>query len=743
MIPHFVVDGGTSSSKPVVPKPVVNANSGKYGLGIDKVFGSAKSYFRQQEIESQPQNHEHLGAASIYFTSPHSKRPSITVIDPLRYDGDKFEDEGIELPALAAAQLPSPPCTPLQEEVEYFWRSGRHYPYNQGREEQNSYFDNEEVRVGVMRPGIKVNVIREFEERGKYLEAAADVVDTAASEPGCTSSLGGGDPISASSELQSPRVWFSQSTFASTLRKSPAITNDGPKSPPLKSLMLSPKSPTFPIFRSLTNPGSPGSAWKRAQKIKERFRRPLIRQRSATASGLCVTPSEIPAPTPCTFQHRRAGSASKIAEWYPFSSKNRRGKTEDKDIDVYWRAEKGQSSGGGGIEMADFVDLTDPFASPTPGFALPKWVDGGMAGSSSDVGHHRTRSGDRSELTPVGSAKGKEREWSVADGGRESERIGGVAVSSKATTWGRVPVVVGNERGYDRDVTVMDYPSMLRAEKRERKRRISMKERKIGGGVITRPDSPMPVHATLSVTHSRSMSIDRMVGLLEDTVEIPMEAGIGLGSSFRRKRQPIKQKGSQQSLRSVQNGHTPFRPSVSSIPNSVSSYFSIPPPPPPLWLKEEIELDRFGGGDERGRLGKKETVLNMGRTRNGSPIPIDVRKRLKTESRRKGSPVPILFRSSSGPGGGGDASVDRRYMREVSGCSSSSTPIMALDKEGVRSLNAGRCKGGDHILKRHLEDESSLDVELNLEEMLLAQKLLRRLDSVYCCDDDEREDLTK
>ncbi|EKM75561.1 hypothetical protein AGABI1DRAFT_109320 [Agaricus bisporus var. burnettii JB137-S8] len=755
MIPHFVVDGGdypeTSSLKPITD-PVINVDKGKYGLGIDRIFNSAKSRFCQQDIFSHPRSDGHFGSASSSFTSPRPKRPPILVFDQVQYDDDeKFEDEGIELPVLATAQLPSPPTTPRAKGVDQPWQDGCHYPYNHHHlQERDSYFDREEVRVGVMRPGIKVNVIREFEEREKYQEAVADVVDTAASEPGCTSSSGSGDTVPASSISRSPRIWFSQYTFSPTSSKSPAITNNGPTSPSAKSLTLSPKSSTFSIFRSSTNPGSPKSAWKRAQRIKAKLRRPLTLHHSATASSPNVTSLDFAAAASHKFVHRKAGSASKIAEWYPFTSKNKQGKREDNDRDTYWKGEEGRDSGG--IEMADFVDLTDPFASPTPGFALPKWIDNGTAGSSSDVGHQRamertSMSEGRSELTSVGSAKGKGREWdTTGSGGRENEKVGGVMLTSKTTMWGRVPVVIGNEAGYDRDVNVMDFPGMLRMERRgkgSRKRQTSGKERRVGGRGVKRPDSPMPVPTTPSFTHSRSMSIDRMVDVLEDIMDAPGHVGLGLGSSLKRKPEHMRRKGSRQSLRSVQDGSTTLKPFVPATPNLPSSYFSIPTPSLP---NKDIEPDRFGDDNVNGRLSRWEKGKNRERTRNGSPIPIGMRSRLQTSLRRKGSPVPILFRSPSGYSHGGGASMDGRHMKEFGRIPSSSSPTStkALERETMRSRTAERRKvGGDHVLKRYLEDESSVDVELNLEEILLAQKLLRRLDSVYHCDDyDEREDET-
>lgn len=719
-----------------------------------------------------------------------SPDPGLDVIP--QEDEDKLQfvnDEGIELPVLplhtyssnansgsassmvvlGLGQLPSPPDTPRARirtrsapppplPPPPYWLStpsdpaAHHDPIiNPISTVDYSYTHEEEeqVRIGMVSPAEKPNLtVRDFfagidvdDDRYHQDEYACamsgEVVDTAVSEPG----HGGFFPSSSAygrrgyvideleeDRITNPRVFFTSESRSPTptpthiwptpvTQRSPTFSSPASwigrrpvksRSTMSLSLPLGSGSRSASAQRSpeLPSPRLGGSGgWRRAEKFKERLMRGRFNypgrtlsfsqstsqvveegvredvdsivigeggkekasergkkghKRTGTWGSISISKSPIipttPTLTPATFTASSASTSGLTDwEWYPFTSnKSKSSSSTHINNDTFKRkqlpsADSGQQQTG---DIADFVDLTDPFASPTPGFTLPKWVAGhngssGAAGTTSvsDLGHSGSTNWSGCDGT-TGGVKGKMKEvvWGEAESGEENEEVHGTRMTKSSAQWGKLPPVpplpiltsfAGNG------------PDVRKSEKTRGRERTTRKRRK-------RPDSPMPM---------RMMSSRRLPRIVVDDHTEGLDESIGEVSSMQMRMDVPERPGSPSPpLETLSLGV--------SISRSMGMGLGI------RGLEESMQVDDDVLG---GALRRKETntnVASMSR-KSGKLSAGDTRRR------RNGSPVPIPF---------------RRMTR-------------------------------DYEVQEEERGEGIMMEGLDLEEVFLAQRLLRRLNS--------------
>ncbi|KAJ3572910.1 hypothetical protein NP233_g2768 [Leucocoprinus birnbaumii] len=385
-------------------------------------------------------------------------------------------------------------------------------------------------------------------------------------------------------------------------------------------------------------------------------------------------------------------------DWYPFTSKSRSSHTLDSTTNTNpkKKRDRGANPTGTSIELlsptlasssstsvepacetADFVDLTDPFASPTPGFTLPKWIGNNGSGQSvSDVGHYGTYhyAGGSSSWCGDGGLKGKGKEkakegygWEDAEEGLTgfNDHYRGIGGKSRSSAqWGKLPpvppipthVVTSSAS----DLGHYGYEIMRKREKNQASTSTS------GVGVVgrkarkKRPDSPMP----MKLIPSRGVgggTIERVVGDSEKRCEVEnveMDESVEVDDEI------------------------PERPGSPVPPSTPGSPMAFVGPE----LSTSMSMATSGGvvddilggglGRKKGSTKKSQGQTSRTRARNGSPVPIPFRRRNTGASR------------------------SRREDRRGEGTS-------------------------------HREGEGDGDglEGLDLEEVLLAQRLLRRLNS--------------
>ncbi|KXN85851.1 hypothetical protein AN958_10795 [Leucoagaricus sp. SymC.cos] len=696
-----------------------NNGNRPWGLGFN--FGKF-SIFREERREEERgvplqifQRHGRFASGSSSFSSPprNSNRgspyPIVTSLSPpiplceeeKEFQEGKFEDEGIGLPALPThsnsglGQLPSPPDTPR----------ARVHPQSPTTATTimifmkayvvmllMSLFPNDRVRIGIISPPEKVNVIRELDEpfhnfqqhhdihEGVY----GDVVDVAVSEPGCCRPISEideedeegdretKDPTSQSKVVFSPLdpgpiLTPRSPTFPSFSNRWSSTTKQGrmkPRSRSTMSLSLSFRgssnslsSPSSPSStQSPTSPLSPSSRlglglqWRRAEKIRERLKRHLT---AVNHQGVHPHPSSSSIGETEPNHNSEFDVGRRTPTWSspttPTTTANYTLRKLSSLSPLVIPGSRTPRGGGEIVETADFLDLTDPFASPTPGFALPKCIGNG-GGSTSDIGHG-TSVGDMNydeSQNPSRGWKGKGRDVGdgdvmIEDGHGGAYGGGSGMMKTRVSEWGRLPVIVTSP-----PLPPLPPPSatLMQVSEKEKERRRGRSERKKRR---PRPDSPMPMTMTMG-TKARSLG---------SRTTMDEEEGGGDGE------------------RVVERPGSP-----------------VPPSPSPIFVSFGEETERSVFSSEVTGLGRIHTTTKS----DGKTTKARTR-------RRNGSPVPIPFRSSS--------------MRRVK-------PIPNTSASGrERNLR-------ETVEEEEGQEESgSIGGGLNLEEVLLAQRLLRRLDSAF------------
>ena len=316
-------------------------------------------------------------------------------------------------------------------------------------------------------------------------------------------------------------------------------------------------------------------------------------------------------------------------------------------------------------DTADFVDLTDPFASPTPGFALPKWLGNngssvtaasGSAGpcglgvvtnwngSVSDIGHGG----------PANPSWGYENDQDIDTNEKEHtttiRNVPKTMKSRSSAQWGKLPPVPPLPSSSWSDP---DGPK----KKQERPENIPTTIVMTTGGVKrTRPnrrrsDSPVPIK-----TSSSGPSLMRVVDDAEDK-----DAGPEVEKEI------LERPGS---------------PSLTITTTTAIELGIGRATKPTVFIDNNIDVLRSS------RLQRKMNTTIDSDAKNFTNSPISRKKNNGIMSRRgrNGSPVPIPFRRN------------KSHRRAANG-------------------NVGG-----------MEEEEDID-GLNLEEVLLAQRLLKRLNS--------------
>jgi len=591
-----------------------------------------------------------------------------------------------------------------------------------------------------------------FTEAEQYEVACetAQVVDTPVSEPGHGSreysDSGDDDPTQkspgASCSIHTPKP--SPIPMPTPVPRSPVLSspsswvfNNFKRPIKSRSMMSLPLS-----FGSASGSASPPTlSWKGADKLKERFKRPI-----AGAYGRALSLSQSPTSQPSSKEdaldsveeeedgqdnqratgqqrqhHKRKGSTwSSLSqksptfmfmssvpmmatttspssgsewEWYPSLSKSKssmsnlnQGQVLTSSISNKKKREQtttpapaSSSDHHQQSETADFVDLTDPFASPTPGFALPKWV--GNNGSSVTAA-----SGASGSFGTCGLGIGTNWNGSVSDIGH-----GGPANPS----W-------GHDSDQEIDVNEKECTTMIRNVPKTIKSRSSAQWGKLP------PVPPLPSSSNPDGSKKKQERLEKILTRTTMTTEGVKRTR----PSRRRSDSPIKTPSSGTNLmRIVDDVEDEDKDRESEAEKEILERPGSPIPPSPLGspsltlttvmelgisrvTRPTVVIDNNVDVSGSGQLQRKKTNTAIDSDAKNIFNSTSSRKKknsdIKSRRGRNGSPLPIPFR--------------RKSHRHVA------------------NSNVGGTRG--------IEVKEGGDIDgLNLEEMLLAQRLLKMLNS--------------
>ena len=646
-------------------------------------------------------------------------------------------------------QLPSPPDTPragVRTETPIPHTHCLPSPANSPAVVTDN---DQDVRIGMVTPAEKPNLtIRDIFTEAEQYEVAcetAQVVDTPVSEPGHGSreysDSGDDDPIQkspgASYSIHTPTP--SPIPMPTPVPRSPVLSS--PSSwvlnnfkRPIKSRSMMSLPLSFGSASGSTSP--PTLSWKGADKLRERFKRPI-----AGAYGRALSLSQSPTSQPFSKEdtldsveeegdeqdsqratgqhHKRKGSTwssfsqksptfmfmSSVPimatatspssgsewEWHPSLSKSKSSMSnlnqgqaltssisnKKKREQITTPAPASSSDHHQQSETADFVDLTDPFASPTPGFALPKWV--GNNGSSVTAA-----SGASGSFRTCGLGVGTNWNGSVSDIGH------GVPANP---SW-------GHDSDQEIDVNEKECTTTIRNTPKTIKSRSSAQWGKLP------PVPPLP----------SSSNLDRSKKKQERLEKIPRTALTTEGvkrtrPNRRRSDSPIKTLSSGTNLmRIVDDVEDEDEDRESEAEKEILERPGSPIPPSPLGspsltlttvmelgisrvTRPTVVIDNNVDVSGSGQLQRKKTTIGSDAKNifNSSSSRKKKNSGIKSRRGRNGSPLPIPFRRN-------------KSLRHVANSNVGGTRAMEEKEEG--------------------------DIDgLNLEEMLLAQRLLKMLNS--------------
>jgi len=602
-------------------------------------------------------------------------------------------------------------------------------------------------------PAEKPNLtIRDIFTEAEQYEVAcetAQVVDTPVSEPGHGSrefsDSGDDDPIQkslrASCSVHTPTP--SPIPMPTPVPRSPVLSSPSSwvfsnfkrpiKSRSMMSLPLS--------FGSASGSASPPTlSWKGADKLRERFKRPI-----AGVYGRALSLSQSPTLHPSNKEdaldsveeeedgqdnqkatghqhqhHKRKGSAwSSLSqksptfmfmssvpimatttspssgsewEWYPSLSKSKssmsnlnQGQVLASSISNKKKREQitipppaSSSDHHQQSETADFVDLTDPFASPTPGFALPKWV--GNNGSSVTAA-----SGASGGFGTYGVGVGTNWNGSVSDIGH-----GGPTNPS----WGHE----SGENDQDIDVNDKEGTTTTRNVPKTIKSRSSAQWGKLP------PIPPLPSSSNPDGLKKKQERLEKTPTRTAMTTEGVKRTR----PSRQRSDSPIKTQSSGTNLmRIVDDAEDEDEDRESEAEKEILERPGSPIPPSPLMLTTVMELGISRVTRPTVVIDDNVDVLGSGQLQ---------RKKMNTTI---DSDAKNIFNSSSSRKKKGTGIKSRR------GRNGSPLPIPFRRNKSHRHVANGNVGG-----TREMEEKEEGDIDgLNLEEMLLAQRLLKMLNS--------------
>jgi len=328
-------------------------------------------------------------------------------------------------------------------------------------------------------------------------------------------------------------------------------------------------------------------------------------------------------------------------------------------------------------ETADFVDLTDPFASPTPGFALPKWV--GNNGSSVTAA-----SGASGSFGTCGLGVGTNWNGSVSDIGH-----GGPANPS----W-------GHDSDQDNDVNEKECTTTIRNIPKTIKSRSSAQWGKLP------PVPPLPSSSNPDGSKKKQERLEKIPRTAMTTEGVKRTR-----PSRRRSDSPIKTVSSGTNLmRIVDDVEDEDEDRESETEKEILERPGSPIPPSPLG-SPSLTLT---------------TVMELGINRVTRPtvvidnnVDVSGSSQLQRKKITIGSDTKNIFNSSSSRKKKNSGIKSRR------GRNGSPLPITFRRNKSLRHVANGNVGG-----IRAMEEKEEGDIDgLNLEEMLLAQRLLKMLNS--------------